>query len=256
MAVGVTPPVVLSVAGTDSSGGAGIAADLTTFAALGAYGTVAVTAVTAQNTTGVQQVYPLPAEFVAQQLDSVLNDLPVAAVKTGMLADPKIIAIVGNYAAAGKLPNLVIDPVMVSSTGDSLLDHGAENLYLELLEHSTTTTPNRWEAQMLCNAGGLHSFEALGELCGGCLVITGESTGIDRVFHNKNKTLLQGQEIDTSNDHGTGCTFSAAIASNLAHRVEPLEAIIKAKEFVRERIMDSANWNIGNGRGPVSHVLA
>ena len=109
----MNPPVALSVAGSDASGGAGVAADLTTFAALGAHGTAVITAVTAQNTVGVQGVHSVPADFVVQQLDSVLDDLPVGGVKTGMLANREIIAVVGDYAAAGRLPNLVVDPVMV-----------------------------------------------------------------------------------------------------------------------------------------------
>ncbi|MCY4163442.1 MAG: bifunctional hydroxymethylpyrimidine kinase/phosphomethylpyrimidine kinase [bacterium] len=255
MAVRMNPPVVLTIAGSDSSGGAGIAADLATFAAAGTHGTLAVSAVTAQNTVGVQEVYPMSAELVAQQLDSLLNDLPVAAVKTGMLANRSIISTVGEYAAAGKLPNLVVDPVVVSSTGHRLLDTGAEALYLELLQHSQVATPNRREAQLLCDVGALYSLEALGKICGGWLVITGESTGIDRIFHDGTWTQLAGREIETANDHGTGCTFSAVVAANLAHGIEPLEAIVKAKEFVHWRIVRSANWDLGQGSGPVAHLL-
>ncbi len=251
----MNPPVVLTIAGSDSSGGAGIAADLATFAALGTHGTVAVSAVTAQNTMGVQAVHRLPADFVAQQLDSVLDDLPVAAVKTGMLANRDIISTVGDYASAGKLPNLVVDPVVVSSTGDRLLDTGVENLYLELLKLSTVATPNRREAQLLCDVGSLYSLEALGKACGGWLVITGESTATDRVLHKDSWIQLAGREIATQNDHGTGCTFSAVVAANLAHGIEPLEAIVKAKEFVHWRIVKSANWNLSSGRGPVAHIV-
>ena len=251
----MNPPVALSVAGSDASGGAGVAADLTTFAALGAHGTAVITAVTAQNTVGVQGVHPVPADFVAQQLDSVLDDLPVGGVKTGMLANREIIAVVGDYAAAGRLPNLVVDPVMVSSTGARLLDSGAEALYLELLENAVVATPNAREAAVLQEVAGLDGPGDLGLLCPGWMVVTGESTAIDRVHHDGHWTELTGEAVDTANDHGTGCTFSAAVAVGLAARTAPIEAIKQAKEYVRGRIVRSADWQLGTGRGPVAHLL-
>ena len=251
----MNPPIALSVAGSDASGGAGIAADLTTFAALGVHGTAVITAVTAQNTVGVQGVHPIPADFVAQQLDSVLNDLPVAAVKTGMLANRDIIAAVGDYAAAGLLPNLVVDPVMVSSTGDRLLDAGAESLYLELLEHAVVVTPNAREAPVLQEVAGLDGLGQLGRLCPGWLVVTGEATALDRLHHDGEWTELAGEVVETANDHGTGCTFSSAVAAGLAAEVAPLEAINQAKAFVRGRIERSAHWQLGSGPGPVAHLL-
>ncbi|MDE0580295.1 MAG: bifunctional hydroxymethylpyrimidine kinase/phosphomethylpyrimidine kinase [bacterium] len=251
----MNPPVVLSVAGSDPSGGAGIAADLATFAALGVHGTAVITAVTAQNTVGVQGVHPVPAEFVAQQLDSVLDDLPVAAVKTGMLANQEIIAVIGDYAAAGRLPNLVVDPVMVSSTGARLLDAGAEALYLELLRHATVATPNGREAAVLREVAGLDDLDDLGPLCPGWLVVTGEATATDRVHHGSDWTELAGEVVETANDHGTGCTFSSAVAAGLAAGREPMEAIAAAKAFVRNCIKRSADWELGAGRGPVAHLM-
>ena len=251
----MNPPVALSVAGSDPSGGAGIAADLATFATLGVHGTAAITAVTAQNTVGVQGVHPVPAEFVAQQLDSVLDDVPVAAVKTGMLANLEIIAVVGDYAAAGRLPNLVVDPVMVSSTGARLLDAGAESLYLELLRHATVATPNTREAAVLYEVAGLNVVTELGQLCPGWLVVTGETTAVDRLHHHGDWTELAGEVVETANDHGTGCTFSSAVAAGLATGVEPMEAIAAAKGFVRQCIVRSANWDLGAGRGPVAHLI-
>ena len=249
------PPVALSVAGSDASGGAGIAADLTAFSALGVHGTAAITAVTAQNTMGVQGIHPLPADFVARQLDSVLDDLPVAAVKTGMLANREIIAVVGEYAAAGRLPNLVVDPVMVSSTGARLLDAGAEALYLDLLKHATVATPNAREAAVLQEVAGLNQLDELGRLCPGWLVVTGEATATDRVHHDGTWIELTGEVVETANDHGTGCTFAAAIAAGLATGVKPMEAIAMAKGFVRQCIERSANWDLGTGRGPVAHLM-
>ena len=251
----MNPPVALSVAGSDPSGGAGIAADLATFAALGVHGTAVITAVTAQNTVGVQGVHPVPADFVAQQIDSVLDDLPVAAVKTGMLANPEIIAVVGDHAAAGRLPNLVVDPVMVSSTGARLLGTGAESLYLELLKHSTVATPNAREAEVLQEVAGLDVVAELARLCPGWLVVTGETTAVDRVHHDGDWTELAGEVVETANDHGTGCTFSSAVAAGLATGVAPVDAIAAAKGFVRQCIVRSAHWDLGAGRGPVAHLM-
>src|SRR5207244_3098081 len=139
----MTPTVALTIAGSDSSGGAGIQADLKTFAALGVYGASAITALTAQNTRGVRGVHAVPASFVIAQVEAVQDDLTVAAVKTGMLATADIVRAVADLAAAGRLPNLVVDPVMVASSGDRLLDPKAERLYVEaLLPHARVLTPN------------------------------------------------------------------------------------------------------------------
>ncbi len=251
----MNPPVALSVAGSDPSGGAGVAADLAAFAALGVHGTAAITAVTAQNTVGVQGVHPVPAQFVVQQLDSVLDDLTVGAVKTGMLANLEVISVVGDYAAAGRLPNLVVDPVMVSTTGARLLDAGAESLYLELLSHATVATPNRREAAVLREVAGLDDTGDLGALCPGWLVVTGEATAVDRAHHRGEWTELAGEVVETDNDHGTGCTFSSAVAAGLATGIEPMDAIVAAKEYVQACIIRSADWQLGAGRGPVAHLL-
>lgn len=251
----MNPPVALSIAGSDSSGGAGIAADLATFAALGVHGTAVITAVTAQNTVGVQGIHPIPADFVAQQLDSVLDDLPVAAVKTGMLASREIIAVVGDYAAAGRLPNLVVDPVMVSSTGNRLLETEAETAYWELLGHATVATPNAREALVLAEIAGLDELTDLVTLCPGWLVVTGEVTATEWIYNGEGWAELPGEVINTANDHGTGCTFSAVVAAALAARMELLDAIVGAKNFVRECILRSAEWDLGAGRGPVAHLM-
>ena len=146
----MNPPVAMTIAGSDSGGGAGIQADLKTFAALGVFGTSAITALTAQNTRGVRGVYPVPVDFVVAQIETVLDDLPVAATKTGMLATAPILLAVAALAAAGRLPRLVVDPVMVSSSGDRLLDAEAEHAYIEqLLPHATVVTPNLREAEVL-----------------------------------------------------------------------------------------------------------
>ena len=251
----MNPPVALSIAGSDSSGGAGIAADLATFAALGVHGTAVITAVTAQNTVGVQGIHPIPADFVAQQLDSVLDDLPVAAVKSGMLGSREVIDVIGDYAAAGRLPNLVVDPVMVSSTGDRLLDEEAEAAYLELLGHAAVATPNAREAMVLGEAGRCDEPADLAALCLGVLVITGEHTATDWIYHEDRWFELAADVIDSYNDHGTGCTFSAVVAVGLAVGIDPMEAITAAKAFVRDRLTRSAEWDLGAGRGPVAHLM-
>jgi len=148
-----TPAVALTIAGSDSGGGAGLQADLKTFAALGVFGASAVTALTAQNTLGVRGVQPVPAAFVFAQVDAVLSDLDVRAVKTGMLATSEVVTAVAGLAAAGRLPHLVVDPVMVASSGDRLLEQAAERAYLELLlPHAAVLTPNLLEAQVLLGA--------------------------------------------------------------------------------------------------------
>jgi hydroxymethylpyrimidine kinase/phosphomethylpyrimidine kinase len=146
----MNPPVAMTIAGSDSGGGAGIQADLKTFAALGVFGTSAITALTAQNTVGVRGVHAVPASFVVEQIEAVLDDLPVAAAKTGMLATAEIVQAVAKLAGAGRLPRLVVDPVMVASSGDRLLEPEAERLYVEeLLPHASVVTPNLKEAEVL-----------------------------------------------------------------------------------------------------------
>jgi hydroxymethylpyrimidine/phosphomethylpyrimidine kinase len=269
-----SPPVGLTIAGSDPSGGAGIQADLTTFAAHGVHGTSVVTALTAQNTLGVQGVEVTPPAFVAAQLDSVLADLSVSAVKTGMLATEEIVRLVAERAVAGDLPSLVVDPVMVASTGSRLLTEGAERAYVEaLLPAATVITPNLREATVLLgsdralatSADVRARADALQALCpGGWVVVTGGhadpdtigSVGaVDLVLHDGEVHELVGAWVPTDNDHGTGCTFAAATAARLAHGDDPLAAIGAAKTFVASQIRRSAGWRLGHGRGPVAHTF-
>lgn len=263
----MTPPIALTIAGSDPSGGAGIQADLTTFAAHGVHGASVVTALTAQNTTGVQGVHVTPAEFVEQQLQSVLTDLTIAAVKTGMLATEEIVWLIGRHANAGELPNLVVDPVMVASTGSRLLSEEAELAYVtELLPAATVITPNLREASVLIGteleraADVVEHAHQLQSLCPtGWVVVTGghvtDNEAIDVVIHDGEVTQLPSEWIDTDNDHGTGCTFASATAARLARGDDPLTAITGAKAFVAGQIQRSAGWHIGHGRGPVAHVI-
>ena len=219
-----TPPVALTIAGSDSSAGAGIQADLKTFAAFEVYGTSAITALTAQNTRGVHGVHVVSVEFVIEQVEAVLDDLAVAAVKTGMLAVPTIVAAVAHLAAAGRLPNLVVDPVMVSSSGGRLLEPEAESLYVDvLLPHATIFTPNLREAEVLLGTPIRSLTEqhdaarALGAQGPAVVVVKGghevsdrTAEAIDVVWDGTSTYELSAPRIDTTNNHGTGCTFAAA----------------------------------------------
>ncbi len=263
-----SPPVVLTIAGSDPSGGAGIQADLATFAAHGVHGTAVLTALTAQNTTGVQGVHLVPSDFVASQLDSVLTDLDVAAVKTGMLANEEVIRLVAGRAAVGELPNLVVDPVMVASTGARLLDRGAEQAYVEaLLPHARVATPNLREASVLLgldrplrSAADVRTHaQALASLVpDGWVVVTGghvtDDDAVDLVIGPDGVSELRSPWVDTTNDHGTGCTFASATAAGLASGQSVADAVAEAKRYVAGRIRRSAAWRLGHGRGPVAHV--
>lgn len=263
----MTPVVALTIAGSDSSGGAGIQADLKTFAALGVFGTSAVTALTAQNTRGVRGVHPVPADFVVAQIHAVLDDLAVTAVKTGMLATAEIVRAVADLAASGRLPRLVVDPVMVASSGDRLLEAEAERVYLEaLLPQAHVLTPNLREAEVLLGApiGTLaeqrDAARALGGLGASTVVVKGghavaDSAGdaVDVVWDGTSVYELRSPRIDTRNNHGTGCTFASATAAALAAGAETGQAIERAKNFVSRAVAGGSGWRLGQGRGPLDH---
>ena len=261
-----TPPVALTIAGSDSGGGAGIQADLVTFAALGVHGASAITALTAQNTVGVDGVHVPPVAFLQAQLDAVLDDLPVAAVKTGMLATEEVVRAVADVAAAGRLPNLVVDPVLVSSTGARLLDPGAERAYVDaLFPHALVVTPNTREAAALLGGDGRHRGRrrrgrprartaraprgwwsraatrstSRGEAASADAVDVVVETATGAV------TELRAPRVATRNDHGTGCTFAAATAALLARGVAVPQALAGAKRFVHAGLVASAGWRLG-----------
>lgn len=266
----MTPPVALTIAGSDSSGGAGIQADLKTFSALGVFGASAITALTAQNTRGVRGVLPVTPDFVVAQVDAVLDDLPVAAVKTGMLATAEIVEAVAGLAAAGRLPWLVVDPVMVASSGARLLEADAERRYLEaLLPHARVITPNLREAEVLLGAPiqtlaeQCEAARALGALGPRAVVVKGGHAVADRpdeavdvVWDGGLVHELHGERIATRNDHGTGCTFSAAIAAALATGSDVGAAVRLAKDFVFRAVQGGAAWRLGGGHGPLDHLGA
>jgi hydroxymethylpyrimidine/phosphomethylpyrimidine kinase len=260
----MTPPVALTIAGSDSGGGAGIQADLRAFGRMGAFGTSVLTAITAQNTVGVHDVHVVPSRTVAAQLDAVLGDLPVAAVKTGMLATAELIELVASYAAAGRLPQLVVDPVLVSATGHRLFQADAVGLYRELLmPHAAVVTPNLIEAGVLVGRE-LHDLAdaraAALELAadGPAVVVKGGhlsgERSVDVIVVEGVVHELAAHRIETSNTHGTGCTFAAATAAALAGGSEVLPALERAKAYVTACIAGSKDWHLGAGCGPLDHL--
>jgi len=259
----VTPPVALTIAGSDSGGGAGIQADLKTFAALHVFGTCAITAVTAQNTAEVRAVHVLPADVVRQQIESVLDDFDVAAVKTGMLATTEMVDLVAEFADAGRLPNLVVDPVMVSSSGARLLDGEAERSYLErLLPVASVFTPNLFEAGVLLGRDVRtpdEQVDAARELAGrtrGVVVVKGghgEGDAVDVVCAGDVVAELRASRIGTINNHGSGCSFASATAALLARGLARPDALPQAKKFVHRAIEGGAHWDLGSGHGPLDH---
>jgi hydroxymethylpyrimidine/phosphomethylpyrimidine kinase len=267
----ISPNVALTIAGSDSGGGAGIQTDLVTFAALDVHGTSAITALTAQNTRGVEAVHVPPVEFLRAQLDAVLDDLPVAAVKTGMLATEAVVLGVAGLAAAGRLPNLVVDPVLVSSTGARLLDPGAESAYVEaLLPHALVATPNTREVATLLGepvvtvadaADAARRIAGFGPrwvvVKGGHLVGDGAGDDAVDVVHDAatgETSELRLPRIATRNDHGTGCTFAAATTAMLARGLPVPAALAAAKRFVHAGLVASSGWTLGGGHGPVGKL--
>lgn len=281
--------MVLTIAGSDSGGGAGLQADLRTFAAHGVHGATAVTAVTAQNTVAVTRSLPLAADLVVAQVDAVCADLPPVATKTGMLATPAIVDAVAILAAAGRLPNLVVDPVLVSSTGHPLMDDGGVDAYRRhLVPQAAVLTPNLREAAVLTGrplhdlAGidamvvAARELQAMGAatvvIKGGdldrALLDAGRASSEDHdpdgpgrgigspdvVAGPSDVRVLEGTRVATGNDHGTGCSLSAAIAAGLALGADPLDAVVAAKAFVRRALEGGARWTIGAGHGPIDHL--
>ncbi len=263
-----TTPIALSIAGSDSSGGAGIQADLKTFSALGVYGASVITALTAQNTRGVQAIHSVPADFVAAQLDSVLSDLAVAAIKTGMLATRAIVdAVVARLATAPGIP-LVVDPVMVATSGDNLLDPPAvETIRHRLIPRALLLTPNLPEAARLLDRPiattdqeAVDQAQALLTLgCQAVLIKGGHGSGptsVDILARASGITRFERPRVATTATHGTGCTLSAAIAALLAQGVPLVDAIERAKTYVWLALEAGRDLKIGAGNGPVDHLFA
>ncbi|MHB8958208.1 MAG: bifunctional hydroxymethylpyrimidine kinase/phosphomethylpyrimidine kinase [Candidatus Limnocylindrales bacterium] len=260
---GRSRPRALTIAGSDSGGGAGIQADLKTFAAFGVYGASAITAVTAQNTLGVQAIQDIPAEVVAAQIDAVLSDIGADAVKTGMLFSTAIIEAVADRLRAHGVTRLVIDPVMVAKGGDRLLRTDAVDTLRELLlPLAAVVTPNAPEASVLADIDVVDESTAREaarriHAMGPRLVIVkgghlGGELSEDIVFDGATFEVLSAPRIDTPHTHGTGCTFSAAIAAGLARGQSPLDAARAARAFLHGAIEHAEP--LGAGHGPVNHL--
>jgi hydroxymethylpyrimidine/phosphomethylpyrimidine kinase len=261
-------PVALTIAGSDSGGGAGIQADLKTFSALGVFGTSAITALTAQNTQGVFAVHAPPPEFVAAQIRAVLEDMTVGAIKLGMLFNAPIIAAVADEL--GRYPHIpvVLDPVMIATSGDALIEPDAvATMAQRLFPRAQLITPNLAEAAHLVGvapAASLAKMQAQGERLLGMgaqavLVKGGHAEGaetVDLLVSPAGTGRFSATRIPTANTHGTGCTLSAAITAGLALGFRLEEAIARAKTYLSAALAAGANWRLGKGHGPVHHFHA
>lgn len=266
------PITVLSIAGSDSGGGAGIQADLRTFAAFAVHGTTALTAVTAQNTLGVTDAAVLAPSLVVSQVRAVVDDFEVAAVKTGMLGDADVVEAVAALAREGLLPHLVVDPVLISSTQHLLMADGGVRAYREaLFPLATVVTPNLREAAVLCGVdvrdiSSLEDMRALGRellalgpryvlVKGGHFAAKGLDAPVPDVLMTYDEvTVFESPRVDTRNDHGTGCSLSAALCAGLGLGRGVSDATRDAKAFVVSALQGAADWHLGKGRGPLDHL--
>lgn len=254
-------PVALTIAGSDSGGGAGIEADLKTFSAFDVYGAAVVTSVTAQNTKEVRAVHDIPAEVVGKQINAVLDDITVDSVKTGMLSNSEIIQVVANKIDEWEL-EVVVDPVMVTKAGDQLIKDQAVEKYIdEMVPRSMMITPNVREAEKLTNIeiGNLEDMKKtakeLHDMGADNVVVKAGDAGdevVDVFYDGSDFNEIYGEKF-TSHKHGTGCTFSSAITANLANDESVINAVKKSKRFIDAAIKDGVD--IGEGERPVNHMV-
>jgi len=261
-------PRVLSIAGSDSGGGAGIQADLKTFAALGCYGMTAITALTAQNTCGVRAIHGVPPEMLRDQIDAVVEDIGVDAVKIGMLHSPEIVRTVAQALARHSLPHVVFDPVMVATSGAKLItDEAISVLVTELFPRAAVITPNLDEAGLLVGRtlrsqpDMLSAAQTLlGQGARAVLLKGGHLAGDDvadlLLLPNGEPIWLHGPRIQTANTHGTGCTLSSAIAAHLALGLGLVDAVRAARRYIRQALQAGATVKTGHGSGPLNHSFA
>jgi hydroxymethylpyrimidine/phosphomethylpyrimidine kinase len=258
-------PAALSIAGSDSSGGAGIQADLKTFAALGVFGASVITALTAQNTKGVTGIHPVPADFVTAQLEAVFSDLDIGAVKIGMVADVAIIDAIAATLKRVRPRAVVLDPVMVATSGDRLLGAGAvDALKTRLIPLANIVTPNLPEAAALLSEGIASSPDAI-EAQGRRLLALGARAvlikgghgegpeSVDYLLTQNSVETLSAPRIATRNTHGTGCSLSSAIAAGLAKGEDLATAVRNAKAFISAAIASADRFSVGHGHGPIHH---
>ncbi|MCI8326879.1 MAG: bifunctional hydroxymethylpyrimidine kinase/phosphomethylpyrimidine kinase [Lachnospiraceae bacterium] len=254
---------VLTIAGSDCSGGAGIQADIKTIEAYGVYAMSAITAVTAQNTLGVQAVYEMSEECLSGQLESVFSDIFPDAVKIGVLANEDLIKIVSEFLQKEKAKHIVVDPVMISSSGTMLLEKKAvDNLKKMIFPLAELITPNIPEAEVLTGIcitekPEMESAAAiLGQNYGGAVVLKGghaQGSADDLLYLDGNCIWIAGERLDNSNTHGTGCTFSSAIAAGLAKGMDIEKSVRTAKEYMQKAI--EAGLDLGHGNGPLEHSV-
>jgi hydroxymethylpyrimidine/phosphomethylpyrimidine kinase len=263
--------VVLTVAGSDPSGGAGVQADLKTMSALGAYGTAVLTALTAQSTRGVRGVHPVPPEFVRAQLDTLLDDVSVHATKTGMLASAPVVEVMAQVLTERDVGAVVVDPVMVATSGDRLLDEDAVDAVRRLLVPlADVLTPNAPEAAVLLQRAPARSTEdlldqaqALRELGAGAVLLKGGHLGgvesVDVLATATGTTLVRRPRVETANTHGTGCTLASAVAALAAVRrpvadEEAWRGVVEdARDYLHEALLAGRDLGVGHGHGPVHH---
>ena len=264
----MSAPIAVTIAGSDSSGGAGIEADLKTFSALGVYGAAIITALTAQNTKGVFGIHDVPADFIAAQINAVFTDLDVGAVKIGMLGNAAVIDVVTAALDRYRPRNVVLDPVMVASSGERLLRAEAAGRLRELISRARVLTPNLPEAAALLDAppardeGEMRAqAESLLKLGAGAVLIKGgHGSGpesVDLLVEPGGSCLrLAARRVATKNTHGTGCTFASAIAAGLAKGLPLEQAAREAKTYVSAAIAAADRLGVGSGRGPLHHFQA
>ena len=257
---------VLTIAGSDSGGGAGIQADIKTISAMGCYAASAITAITVQNTLGVQAVHPVPLDILRGQIDAVLSDIGADAIKIGMLHSSEVVNLVAEMIEKYQIRNIVLDPVMVYTSGHRLIEEDAvEVIKTRLMPLARVITPNVPEAEILadCKIAGEYEFEAIARRLSdngnvSVLMKAGHLSGDSLVdyFYNAeddSMTKLQSKRVQTRNTHGTGCTLSSAFAASLAKGENLTDAAISAKKYIEQAIISGAEYEIGKGHGPVNH---
>ena len=260
---------VLTIAGSDSGGGAGIQADIKAISAMGCFASSAITAITAQNTLGVDAVHPVPLDILAAQIDAVLSDIGTDAIKIGMLHSAEVVSLVADKIEQYGITNVVLDPVMVSTSGHKLIeDNAIEIMKNRLIPLARVITPNLPEAEILsgCTISAQQEFPQIATLLShnnstSVLLKAGHLNGdtLTDYFYNAeddSMTLLPSKRVDTRNTHGTGCTLSSALAAALARGESLTEAAISAKRYIEQAIITGAKYDIGHGHGPVNHFFA
>jgi hydroxymethylpyrimidine/phosphomethylpyrimidine kinase len=257
---------VLTIAGSDSGGGAGIQADIKTISAMGCYAASAITAITVQNTLGVQAVHPVPLDILEGQIDAVLSDIGADAIKIGMLHSAEVVNLVADMIGKYEIRNVVLDPVMVSTSGHRLIEENAvEVIIRRLMPLARVITPNIPEAEILagCSISGEDVFDEIARKLSGntgvsVLLKAGHLSGdslVDYFYNAEDGTMMKlpSKRVHTRNTHGTGCTLSSAFAAALAKGEDLTAAAVSAKKYIEQAIISGADYEIGGGHGPVNH---